>query len=462
MGKHSAKRNRVYTRNRLDTPKPGTSLRVDGTVEAAPRLRIHHERRNRMIKRAVMSFAVVALVLTAGAAVYVYTQFASAGRVIQENAVASGDMGQALVKRERKKPYTVLLLGTDFREGEEAARADTIILARVDPEDDRVWMLSIPRDTRVEIPGYGTDKINAAHFYGGPKLMAETVTELTGVSINHYAEIDFKGFAAMVDALGGVWVDVDVEIDDWRAASGIQNREPRIEPGHQRLNGAQALTFVRSRDFPDADFTRMRHQQTFFKALADQTTKLDSVLKIPAMVKHVAQYLTTDMSVTQMIESAMDLADIGGGNIETATLEGEWRTPYVWLDEELKEQLVSAMMAGRSFDETATADAGEVERSTVSVTIRNGAGIEGSASAVSGMLGTLGYTVGEVGNANQFVYKETLVVYSTDRTAAVQVASDLPAAKIVESRGMYSFSTDILVVVGEDYRTWDTGPTALQ
>jgi hypothetical protein len=134
----------------------------------------------------------------------------------------------------------------------------------------------------------------------------------------------------------------------------------------------------------------------------------------------------------------------------------------VWLDEELKEQLVSAMMAGRSFDETATADAGEVERSTVSVTIRNGAGIEGSASAVSGMLGTLGYTVGEVGNANQFVYKETLVVYSTDRTAAVQVASDLPAAKIVESRGMYSFSTDILVVVGEDYRTWDTGPTALQ
>jgi len=176
-------------------------------------------------------------------------------------------------------------------------------------------------------PGYGVDKINAAHFYGGPKLMVETVTALTGVPINHYAEIDFQGFVAGVDALGGVWVDVDVEIDDWKAASGVKNREPHIEPGYQLLNGAQALTYVRSRDFPDADFTRMRHQQTFFKALADQATQIDSIFKIPPMVKDVAGYLTTDMTVAQLVEVAMDLAGIGGDNVETATLEGEWRSP---------------------------------------------------------------------------------------------------------------------------------------
>jgi len=223
-------------------------------------------------------------------------------------------------------------------------------------------MLSIPRDTRVEIPGYGVDKINAAHFYGGPKLMVETVTALTGVPINHYAEIDFQGFVAGVDALGGVWVDVDVEIDDWKAASGVKNREPHIEPGYQLLNGAQALTYVRSRDFPDADFTRMRHQQTFFKALADQATQIDSIFKIPPMVKDVAGYLTTDMTVAQLMEVAMDLADIGGENVETATLEGEWRSPYVWLDEEKKEQLVSVMMAGGSFDGPAEEQTVEIER----------------------------------------------------------------------------------------------------
>jgi LCP family protein required for cell wall assembly len=456
VGKHSRKRGRVYTRNRLDTPKPGTSRRAGDAVEAAPRMRIHHERRNRAIKRAAASLALLVLVAVGCGAAYVYSQFAAAGRIMEENALQSADMGGALSEREPKKPYTILLLGTDYREGEEAARADTIILARVDPEQGRVWMLSIPRDTRVEIPGYGVDKINAAHFYGGPKLMAETVTALTGVPINHYAEIDFQGFAAGVDALGGVWVDVDVEIDDWKAASGVKNREPHIEPGYQRLNGAQALTYVRSRDFPDADFTRMRHQQTFFKALADQATQIDSVFKIPPMVKDVAGYLTTDMTVAQLVESAMDVADIGGDNVETATLEGEWRSPYVWLDEEKKEQLVGAMMAGRSFDEQAEEQTEEIDRSTISITVRNGAGIEGSASVTSDILSTLGYTVTEVGNANQFVYEETLVVYATDHAAAVQVASDLPKAKVVESRGMYAFSTDILVVVGDDYATWDT------
>ena len=464
MGRHSRKRGRVYTRSRLDTPKPGTSRRAGDAVEAAPRMRVHHERRNRTIKRAVASLALLILVLVGCGAAYVYSQFAAAGRIMEENALQSADMGESLTEREPKKPYTILLLGTDFRDGEEAARADTIILARVDPEEGMVWMLSIPRDTRVEIPGYGVDKINAAHFYGGPKLMAETVTALTGVPINHYAEIDFRGFAAMVDALGGVWVDVDVEIDDWKAASGLPlaDREPHIEPGYQRLNGAQALTYVRSRDFPDADFTRMRHQQTFFKALADQATQIDSVFKIPSMVKDVAGYLTTDMTVARLVESAIDLADIGGANVETATLEGEWRSPYVWLDEEKKEQLVSAMLEGRRFDESAAEEPEEIDRATISVTVRNGAGIEGSAGTTSDILAALGYTITEVGNANQFVYEETLVVYSTDHAAAVQVASDLPKAKVVESRGMYAFSTDILVVVGDDYATWDTATATPQ
>jgi hypothetical protein len=216
---------------------------------------------------------------------------------------------------------------------------------------------------------------------------------------------------------------------------------------------------VRSRDFPDADFTRMKHQQTFFKALADQATQIDSVFKIPSMVKDVAGYLTTDMTVARLVESAIDLADIGGANVETATLEGEWRSPYVWLDEEKKEQLVSAMLEGRRFDESAVEEPEEIDRATISVTVRNGAGIEGSAGTTSDILAALGYTITEVGNANQFVYEETLVVYSTDHAAAVQVASDLPKAKIVESRGMYAFSTDILVVVGDDYATWDTTAT---
>jgi len=110
-------------------------------------------------------------------------------------------------------------------------------------------------------------------------------------------------------------------------------------------------------------------------------------------------------------------------------------------------------MAGRSFDGTATAEA-RVEPSSVTVTVRNGAGIEGCAKAAAGILEGLGYKIAGVGNANQFVYDRTLVVYRDKADAAEQIAGELPTADAVESRGMYEFSTDILVVVGKDYSTW--------
>ena len=274
--------------------------------------------------------------------------------------------------------------------------------------------------------------------------------------INHYMDINFKGFVQAVDSLGGVWIDVPTEIDDEKAASGSKNRVTHIDAGYQQLNGEQALTFVRSRDYVDADFTRMKNQQSFFRALADQATKFDNVFKIPGMVKDVSQYMSTDMTVAQMAEVALALRDMGGANMETATLTGEWRSPYVWPDEERMAFLVDAMTEGRSFDDTSTAGAGELDPATISVTVRNGAGIEGSATRTSDILKAAGFTVSEVGNANQFVYDETLVIYKTGEAMAIQVGKALPKARVVESRGMYSFTTDVLVVVGKDYANWES------
>jgi len=416
-------------------------------------MRIQRVRRRKAAKRIALGVALALLVVVVGGAAWAFSQFSSAARTIKDNA--DPELAEAIDERVPKEPFNVLLLGQDNRPGEDAARADTIIVARIDPENDRVWMLSIPRDTRVQIPGHGTQKINAATFYGGPSLMVETVKEFLGIPINHYMDIDFDGFIQVVDSLGGVYIDVDTEIDDPKASSHGSYTASHIEEGYQLLDGDHALTFVRSRDFPDADFTRMRHQQQFFKALADQATKLGNVLKIPGMVNDVAQYMSTDMSMSQIVDVAMALRDMGGTNVQTATIMGEWKSPYVWPDEDLKAFLVDAMVNGRSFDETATVET-SIAPSAVTVTVRNGAGIEGCATAAADILTRLGYSVGEVGNANQFVYDETLVVYSTDRAAAVQVASALPKARIVESRGMYAFTTDILVVVGKDYSTWET------
>jgi LCP family protein required for cell wall assembly len=363
--------------------------------------------------------------------------------------------------KEPKEPFTVLLVGDDRRPGETAARADTIIVARIDPEQKLVWLLSIPRDTRAEIPDHGVNKINASAFYGGPSLTIETVEGFLGIEINHYMSVNFAGFQGVVDALGGVWIDVDVEIDDRKAASHTSNPDARhIEPGYQLLNGEKALTFVRSRDFPDADFTRMRHQQQFFKALADQALKLDKVLKIDDVMKAVAKNMATSMSLSQIIDVASTLKDMGSGRVYTATVLGEWRSPYVWPDETLKEDLVSRMMEGRPFVDPVSEDAADVDPASVTVTVRNGAGIEGVAGNAADILRAARFAVGEVGNANQFVYDRTLIVYKDNDAEAEAVRSALPVGDLVPSRGMYEFTTDILVVVGKDWQMVATGTNA--
>lgn len=416
-------------------------------------MRVQRVRRKKALQRTAIVVALILVAAVIGGGAWMYSILHSAQETMNANSQKTGDLKAALTKREPKQPFTVLLLGQDNRPGEKAARADTIIVARIDPENDKVWMLSIPRDTKVKIPGHGTSKINAATFYGGPALMVDTVEEFLGVPVNHYMDIDFDGFIKVVDSLGGVWINVDQQIDDKKASSHGSFTASHIDAGYQLLDGDHALTFVRSRDFPDADFTRMKHQQQFFKALADQATKFDKVLKIPGMVRDVAQFMSTDMNISEIVDVAMALRDMGGANVQTATVAGEWKSPYVVPDEEHKQFLVNAMMQGLSFDTTATVQP-SVTPAAVTVTVRNGAGIEGCATAAAEILRGKGYAVGEVGNANQFVYDETLVVYGTDRAAALQVAGALPKAKVVESRGMYSFSTDVLVVVGRDYTSW--------
>lgn len=423
-------------------------------IEPAPRrMRVQQERRRRAVKRTALAVALALVACVAAYAVWFYASLHGAERAMNQHPEIDERLSQALTARRPQQPFNILLLGSDNRPGEEDARADTIIVARVDLQKNKVWMLSIPRDTHVVIPGYGERKINAAHFYGGPALAVDTVEQFLGIEINHYIGVNFAGFQKIVDALGGVWIDVDVEIDDPKAASHGSYKAYHIDPGYQLLDGEHALTYVRSRNFPDGDFTRMRHQQAFFKALAEQATRFSNVLKIPALVRAVSKEVSTDMSLSQLADVAMALKDVGAENLETATVPGEWRSPYVWPDEAQKRFLVDAMMAGRSFDDTSTVS-NAIDPSSVTVTVRNGAGIDGCATYTAGILRGLGYKVTGVGNANQFVYDRTLVVYSSKRDAAEQIAGALPSGEVVPSRGMYEFATDILVVVGKDYATW--------
>jgi polyisoprenyl-teichoic acid--peptidoglycan teichoic acid transferase len=173
------------------------------------------------------------------------------------------------------KPQTILLLGSDRRyvdrNQKDAARSDTIMLLRLDPHQEATTMLSIPRDLKTLIPGYGYEKINAAYSLGGPKLTVRTLRELLDLKINHVINVNFSGFRKAVDLLGCVYTDVDRRYLHSNAGlpPSAQYAEINIRPGYQKLCGSRALDYVRFRH-ADSDLVRAARQQDFLRQAKDQ------------------------------------------------------------------------------------------------------------------------------------------------------------------------------------------------
>ncbi|MEU9837589.1 LCP family protein [Actinomadura sp. NPDC048032] len=206
-----------------------------------------------------------------------------------------------------------LLVGSDSRadattgEGNQVwkpgqQRTDTIMLLHLPADRKKAYIVSFPRDSWVEIPGYGPQKINAAFSFGGPKLLIETMENLTGIRIDHYGAIDFEGFKSMTDALGGVTVNIKQGVYD-------PARKKRWEAGRQKLNGEDALLFVRQRyNLPNGDFDRIKRQQAFLGALAKQAADRGTLTN-PLKLDRFLSALTKSISVDEGV-SAGDLRSL--------------------------------------------------------------------------------------------------------------------------------------------------------
>jgi LCP family protein required for cell wall assembly len=183
-----------------------------------------------------------------------------------------------------------VLLGSDARPDDEASRSDTIMVAAAGTESG-AGMLSVPRDTLVEIPGHGEDKINAAFAYGGPELTVETLEDFTGRRIGNYAVIHFEGVEDIVNAMGGITIDVREPLN----VDGVN-----IPAGRQTLNGEQALAFVRYRGGPTADIGRIERQQQFLQAAFSEATSPSSILNLPGVVWATWGSIDTNMNPVEL------------------------------------------------------------------------------------------------------------------------------------------------------------------
>jgi LCP family protein required for cell wall assembly len=264
---------------------------------AGPTVPSPRERRRRNLRRTLIIGLVLAVVLALGGA--------SLGWRYVNGLIRKGAQAvQNLVPASEGQPTNYLVVGSDSREGlsrqelnkaatraVDGGRTDTIILVHVSPERKKAVMVSIPRDLKVNIPGHGQDKINAAYAFGGPDLLVKTVEDNLGVPVNHYAEIDFAGFLKVVDSLGGVRL---CNTTGHTLNDSFANLH--MSPGCHKMNGVQALAFVRARHI-DSDFGRIGRQQQFLRALMSKATSKGSLANVPRLLNIadiVSKHVKTD------------------------------------------------------------------------------------------------------------------------------------------------------------------------
>ena len=245
----------------------------------------------------------------------------------------------------------ILLLGSDTRSGSEAAlvsgsRADTIMLAHIPSYGKCVYLVSIMRDTWVNIPGYGAAKINAALNYGGISLQVATVENLLGIKIDHVAEIEFEGFKSLVNSIGGVDVEVpfNFDINVWSFKQGLQH-----------MDGGAALAFVRARyQFADGDYQRVRNQRAFLRGLYNTMKSkgaLDSVGSFQSAVESIAGYMRVDsgLNAAQIAQIAAPVLTSGDTTMRMTTLPNAgpgWSydgQSIIFVDQAANAQLANAL-----------------------------------------------------------------------------------------------------------------------
>jgi LCP family protein required for cell wall assembly len=208
-------------------------------------------------------------------------------------------------------------VGAEWAPG--AQRSDTIMLVHIDGDREHASVISVPRDSWVNIPGFGMNKINAAFSLGGPSLYVQTIEQLTGLRIDHLAVIDLQGFANLTDALGGVTVDIPHTVTD--ASTGTV-----WHAGVQKLNGDQALLYVRQRyGLPGGDFDRIKRQQYFLRQLMMQTVSAGTLVnpfKLHSALSAVATNLSVDdeFSNGELRSLAFSLRNLRPGDVDFLTV----------------------------------------------------------------------------------------------------------------------------------------------
>ena len=295
------------------------------------------KKRKRPILRRLLFLALLLFLCVGGYIGYVFYQtFAAANESYDDLGREKSRLRDYAVSISND-PVSILLLGVEnYSSGGKGGRSDTLMVATFNPEDQKMKLLSIPRDTRVEIPGKGLNKINHSFSKGGKELTVETVEDFLNIPIDYYATVNFDGLKNIVDIVGGVTVDVPFDFTQ-------NSDDPKAEKleffeGPMKLDGRYALAYARMRlQDPENDIGRNERQQQVVKAIIDKIASAGTLLKVDKLTNEVGKNVETNMRVTELLGFYQKYSGFNTENIETVKLEGVGEyingTAY-WIPEE--------------------------------------------------------------------------------------------------------------------------------
>lgn len=479
--------------------RPVTSAGIGSLASSEQQLNSPSGMRRWLRRASVVLVVVLAVVLGAVAAALFYAKHEIDDFVKADTPV------ELATQKELKaalpgRATNILLLGSDHRTGTAATdrRSDTLMLMRLDPKRKSISLLSFPRDTYVPIPGHGSAKINDAYALGGPALSVRTIKDLTGLDVNFVVDVDFKGFRGVVDAFGGIWVDVDQR---YYVPKEADYMEIDLQPGYQLLDGRDALAFARHR-YSDSDFYRIGRQQMVLAGLKKQVAASSKANSIPALFKVMrdnasivggggkgvpARSLYDYMRLATSL-SARDVYQVefegGSGEVGTASVVTYEKSkldaavqaflaPDAKAREATADQLVGKQKNPRPEHDSSSTEKSDQkpsapDPSTVSVRVLNGSGVGGIAGNVSSQLVSAGYKVDpNPSNADRSTYASTKVLYASDanKPAAEALAAKIPGATTGPKDASNPFSTMLLVIVGKtgtQVKNDGTGPIGVE
>ncbi|WP_195262686.1 MULTISPECIES: LCP family protein [unclassified Clostridium] len=419
------------------------------------RKRIEARRKKRKRKRIATFIITILLVLILGSAIYIFNFL---------SGLKTNNLGTGVAPVSSKDPVNILILGMDVGDTENqnkaGRRSDTIMVLNYNPNTKKVHIVSIPRDTMIEVDAYLDTgeyrrywKINAAYVIGGEDEIKTHVEDLLGINLNYIVEVDYNAFRSIIDALGGVemYIEQDMFYDD-----DEQDLHINFKAGETvQLDGKKAEEFFRWRKNNDGsggeegDLGRINNQHQFIGKVVDKALSPSIVFKAPKILKAISENVETNIPAKTLISLGMKIMRLKSENIVMTTLQGQseylYGESFLIADKDTNRDLINALRAESSSSAPVITS---INKEDLKVLVLNGTKIDGLASSAKDSLLSLGYANVEVGNTDNV---EKSVIQSDNKELKDLLKNDTGIQKF-EKIGKSEYKQyDVVILLGKDY-----------